>query len=81
MTAPGHEEQFSTTMLGAGYGFRKETIAGMRPNGRDAPKPAILATDRTNEFDPRSTLGQLSSVHESGCFKPIRRSVQQCGCP
>jgi hypothetical protein len=25
----------------AGCGFRKETIAGMRRNGRDAPKPAV----------------------------------------
>ena len=29
----GHEARFPTTMLGAGYGFRKETIAGRRPNG------------------------------------------------
>ena len=33
----GHEERFPMTWLSAGYGFRKETIAGMRPNGRDAP--------------------------------------------
>jgi hypothetical protein len=26
----GHEKQFPPTRLGAGYGFRKETIAGMR---------------------------------------------------
>ena len=37
VTGLGQEEPFPPTMLGAGYGFRKETIAGMRPNGRDAP--------------------------------------------
>jgi len=33
----GHEERFPPTRLNAGCGFRKETIAGMRRNGRDAP--------------------------------------------
>jgi hypothetical protein len=33
----GHEERFPPTRLSAGCGFRKETIAGMRRNGRDAP--------------------------------------------
>jgi hypothetical protein len=33
----GHEERFPPTRLSAGYGFRKETIAGVRHNGRDAP--------------------------------------------
>jgi len=33
----GHEEQFLLTTLAARYGFRKETIAGMRCNGRNAP--------------------------------------------
>jgi hypothetical protein len=37
----GHEERFPPTRLSAGYGFRKETIAGMRRNGRDAPFPVI----------------------------------------
>ena len=34
----GHEERFPPTRLSAGFGLRKETIAGMRRNGRDAPK-------------------------------------------
>ena len=38
MTAEGHEERFPRRRLSAGCGFRKETIAGMRRNGRDAPK-------------------------------------------
>src|SRR5271169_1627396 len=37
MAAMGHEERFPSTRRSAGYGFRKETIAGVRPNGRDAP--------------------------------------------
>jgi hypothetical protein len=37
----GHEERFPPTRLSAGCGFRKETIAGMRRNGRDAPIPAL----------------------------------------
>jgi hypothetical protein len=36
-TASGHEERFPPTKLSAGYAFRKETIAGLRHNGRDAP--------------------------------------------
>jgi hypothetical protein len=37
MAVEGHEERFPPTRLSAGCGFRKETIAGMRRNGRDAP--------------------------------------------
>jgi hypothetical protein len=44
MAAMGHEERFPPTRLSAGCGFRKETIAGMRRNGRDAPIPAIRRT-------------------------------------
>jgi len=44
MAAQGHEERFPPTRLSAGYGFRKETIAGMRRNGRDAPIPAVRGT-------------------------------------
>ena len=41
MAAPGHEERFPPTRLSAGCGFRKETIAGMRRNERDAPNAVI----------------------------------------
>jgi hypothetical protein len=43
MAGMEHEERFPPTMLGAGYGFRKETIAGMSSNGRDAPTAGIKA--------------------------------------
>ena len=41
----GYEERFPPTGLSAGYGFRKETIAGMRRNGRDAPIPDLRGTE------------------------------------
>ena len=40
---PAHEERFPQTRMSAGCGFRKETIVGMRRNGRDAPIPAVRA--------------------------------------
>jgi hypothetical protein len=40
----GHEERFPPTRLSAGCGFRKETIAGMRRNGRDAPIADLHST-------------------------------------
>jgi hypothetical protein len=35
MAGKGHEERFPPTRLSAGYGFRKETITGMRRKVRD----------------------------------------------
>jgi hypothetical protein len=43
-SALGHEERFPPTRLSAGCGFRKEMIAGMRRNGRDAPTPDVHRT-------------------------------------
>ena len=43
LRATRHEEWFPPTRLSAGCGFRKETIAGLRRNGRDAPKPDLCA--------------------------------------
>lgn len=37
----GHEERFPQRRLNAGCGFRKETIAEMRGNERDAMKAEI----------------------------------------
>jgi hypothetical protein len=39
----GHGERFPPTRLSAGCGFRNETIAGMRRNGRDAPTADVPA--------------------------------------
>jgi len=44
MAAMGHEERFPPTRLSAGCGFRKETIAGIRRNGRDAPIADLHST-------------------------------------
>jgi hypothetical protein len=41
----GHEAAFPRPRLSAGFGFRKETIAGMRRNERDAPIPDLRSTD------------------------------------
>jgi hypothetical protein len=49
MAEKGHEERFPPTRLSAGYGFRKETIAGVRRNGRDAPIPDLPAGARNGE--------------------------------
>jgi len=39
-----NEERFTPPKLNAGCGFRQQTIAGMRRNGRDAPKAVIQVT-------------------------------------
>jgi len=39
--ATRHKELFPATRLSAGYGFRKETLAATRRNGRGAPIPAV----------------------------------------
>jgi len=41
MAVSGHEERFPPTRLNAGYVLRKETIAGVRLDGRDAPIPGV----------------------------------------
>jgi hypothetical protein len=53
MAAKGHEDQFPSTRLSAGYGFRKETIAGGGRNERDAPTvdiPEPLAAGLNKEL-------------------------------
>ena len=42
----GHEERFPLTRLSVGCEFSKETIAGMRRNGRAIPDLPALATKR-----------------------------------
>jgi hypothetical protein len=44
-------------MLSAGCGFRKETIAGMRRNGRDAPKADLaVAASQSPGSTPKPTF-------------------------
>ena len=57
--AMGHKERFPPPRLSAGYGFRKETTAGVRHDGRDAPildLPA-LAPKREGLPVPASSFG------------------------
>jgi len=58
----GHEERFPPTRLSAGCGFRKETIARIRRNGRDAPIPAVRAT----------MTEPLESTHNGGSSRLTR---------
>jgi hypothetical protein len=41
MTAMGHEDQFRLSKQSVCCRFGQETFAGMRGNGRDAPKAAV----------------------------------------
>ena len=50
MAVVGQEEPFPPPRLSAGYAFRKETIAGMRRNGRDAPIAVIRASADCDEL-------------------------------
>jgi hypothetical protein len=63
----GHEERFPPTRLNAGCGFRKETIAGMRRNGRDAP---ILFSNGSR--DGGSVVRDIDAV---GCLRSLRAHV------
>jgi hypothetical protein len=54
VTGTGHEERFPATRLSARCGFRKETIAETRCNGRDAPIPVVHeGINGTAGFDPK----------------------------
>ena len=58
----GHEERFPPTRLSAGYGFRKETIAGMRRNGRDAPIADLRRDEYITVMCQKPTMSELSFV-------------------
>jgi len=51
-SATGHEEWFPPIRLSAGYGFRTETIAGVRRKDEVAPIPDLPE----RRFDPFQTL-------------------------
>jgi hypothetical protein len=59
----GHEERFPPTRLNAGYVLRKETIAGVRIDGQDAPIPNLppLAPERGGSTHGERSLGLLRS--------------------
>ena len=64
-----NEERFPPPKLNAGCGFRQQTIAGMRRNGRDAPSAVIpaLAPERgssTRSGHPPVLLDHLVGAGE-----------------
>ena len=54
----GHEERFPPPRLSGGFLLRKETIAGRRRNGRDAPKAGI--------FEPQNLRQSAVAFHVGG---------------
>ena len=69
----GHEDPFPPTRLSVGCGFRKETIAGMRRNGRDAPLPDLPA------LAPERAGSTQSGLHGDGArdSHPQERSFRE----
>ena len=63
MAEKGHEKRFPPTRLNAGYVLRKETIAGVRLDGQDAPIPNLppLAPERGGSTHGERSLGLLRS--------------------
>jgi hypothetical protein len=70
----GHEERFPPTRLSAGCGFRKETIAGMRRNGRDTPIAVIWPTVGRWLKQPEAEVCSLGAN-----FGHVRSRVRHCG--
>src|SRR6516164_9147684 len=70
----GHEERFPPTKLSAGCGFRKETIAGICRNGRDAPIPDACRGGFPLQFDtdsgPSLRRAHLSDVPRADIRNP-----------
>jgi hypothetical protein len=87
VSATGHKDQFPRPRLSAGYGFRKETIAGMRGNGRDAPipdLPALAPEPRSGEFGPARTSGHsalsepvVTQPRTFSLIVPVYRTLQK----
>jgi hypothetical protein len=63
----GHEERFPPTRLSARFGFRKETIEGMRRNGRDA-REAVIGRPRLSG----STLPTRKEVELADAAYPFK---------
>jgi len=77
MTAKGYQKRFPLTRLSAGCGFRKETIAGMRRNGRDAPKGDICI--RGIKLAGSTDSGPSRPRPGTGRFDPTRSSAIPIG--
>jgi hypothetical protein len=71
-SAVGHEDAFPRPRLSARCRFRKETIAGMRRNGRDAPLPAVPLSWVERVKPSTSTLIQTRMRVSPDCFPSSR---------
>jgi hypothetical protein len=69
--ALGHEERFRPTTLSAGGGFRKETIAGTRRNGRDAT-PHVLDRELNHVS---GTIKGVAAVYNRHQYLPERKAA------
>jgi transposase len=74
MTEKGHEERFPPRRLSAGCGFRKETIAGMRRNGRDAPIPDLPALNPERGGYPWLPRARAGPIMPALCGRSLLRS-------
>ena len=77
--AMGHEERFPPTRLSAGCGFRKETIAGRRRNGQDAPLRAIRGTEIERQGSTHSGRSFPSIAMPAHATKPSFRCARPSG--
>jgi len=66
MAGKGHQERLPATRLSGRCGFRKETIAGMRRNGRDAPIAAVGLLVTTGQPDPNRPFARQGKINLGG---------------
>ena len=81
MSASGHEERFPPTTLGAGCGFREETLAGTRRNGRDSPLPDLPAFTPERGGSPMDvpTMRMSDRARPSSCgVQILLAAVMEC---
>jgi hypothetical protein len=74
MTAPGHEEHFSSPTLSARNVIRQETFAGTHGNGRDAPMIGIGGTPRG--ATPPTTPGIRVTYHGGSTGLSLDRDME-----
>jgi hypothetical protein len=61
----GHQDPFLRPRVSARCGFREETFAGTRVNGRDAPFPDVRRRSGTDE------LARIAVISRAAVIVPI----------